>query len=460
LLIALTVLLIAAEAVGAPVLKVWAGLLGMGYLFCVAKDVRWSRRAFIIVGLVMAAFALAARPDGWHLVADALAAGAFVIGFFIALSTLRSAAGSSPSIRRCGLYLATRTPAKRYLALAMGGHLFSLVLNYGSISLLGALVEQAETDADGRIRNPARMRRMLMAIQRGFVSTLCWSPLAFSMAVGTTVIAGSSWGGAVGYGLVTSVVVSAVGWFVDAVFKPPRPANAPPPPQEGTIRSVIPLLTLLLSIMVCVAVGILLTGLRITMVVMAVVPLVSIAWVAVQNAFPATPEARVPSAAAEVGRRCLAYLGEELDTYKSEMVLLYMAGFIGKLGGALAAPLVTTHLLDLSAVPGWAVLVGLVCGLPLLGQIGMHPILAVSMIGPLLPAPDALGLSPDIVLVAMTVGWAFSGATSPFTATVLLVALFGRVSATTVGLRWNGMFLLLGCLVGSAWVLLLSLWGG
>ena len=38
LLIALTVLLIAAEAVGAPVLKVWAGLLGMGYLFCVARN--------------------------------------------------------------------------------------------------------------------------------------------------------------------------------------------------------------------------------------------------------------------------------------------------------------------------------------------------------------------------------------------------------------------------------------
>jgi hypothetical protein len=323
------------------------------------------------------------------------------------------------------------------------------------------LVEQAETDAEGRIRNGVRMRRMLMAIQRGFVSTLNWSPLAFSMAVGTTVIAGSSWEGTVGYGLLTAVVLTAVGWFVDAAFKPPRPAGAPPPPPPvGDLSSLIPLFSLLLSIVVCVGAGVFLTGMRITMVVMAVVPLIAMAWVAVQAAWPENPEARVPSVPAEVARRCLDYCGRELDTYKSEMVLLFMAGFIGKLGGALAAPLVTGHLVDFSRVPAWAILVGLVWGLPLLGQIGMHPILAVSMIGPLLPDPAVLGISPDLVLLAMTIGWAFSGATSPFTATVLLVALFGRVSATTVGLRWNGMFLLLGCVVGSVWMLLLAAWAG
>jgi hypothetical protein len=74
------------------------------------REVRWSRRAFVVVGIAVSAFALVFRDDGWARVADALAAGAFVIGFFVALSTLRTAAGSSASIRRCGLYLATRTP--------------------------------------------------------------------------------------------------------------------------------------------------------------------------------------------------------------------------------------------------------------------------------------------------------------------------------------------------------------
>ena len=461
MLVALTLLFILAEAVGPASLKIWAGAIGALYLLCIVREVRWSRRAFVAIGLGLSAFAVLSREDGWVLVSQALAAGGFVIGFFIALSSLRTAAGSSASIRRCGEYLATRTPGKRYFALTMGGHLFSLVLNYGSISLLGTLVEQAETGPDGKQRNVLRVRRMLMAIQRGFVTTLCWSPLAFSMAVGTSVITGSSWEGTVGYGLISALLLGLVGWGVDAVFKPPRPANAPPPPPPtGTIRTLAPLLMLLLCIVLAVGAMQMLSGLRISIAVMAVVPVVSILWIAIQTAQPDSSEGRVASLPREVGHRCLDYLIHELDTYKSEMVLLYMAGYIGKLGGDLALPLVSAQAFDFSAVPAWAILTGLVCGLPLLGQIGMHPILAVSLIGPLLPDPALMGISPDVVLVAVTIGWAFAGATSPFTATVLLVSLFGKVSATTVGLRWNGWFLGLGCLVGSLWVLALAMMTG
>ena len=51
-----------------------------------------------------------------------------------------------------------------------------------------ALFEQAIAD---------RKRRMLVAIQRGFASTLCWSPMALSMAVTLSVVPGASWPGAV-----------------------------------------------------------------------------------------------------------------------------------------------------------------------------------------------------------------------------------------------------------------------
>ncbi|MEI7613892.1 MAG: hypothetical protein WCK63_13385 [Betaproteobacteria bacterium] len=460
MLFALTVLYILSEALGPLSLKVWAGVLGAVYLLCVLSQVRWSRRAFVAIGLALSVFAVLSRDDGWALVAQALAAGGFIIGFFIALSSLRTAAGSSASIRHCGEYLASRTPGKRYLALTTGGHLFSLVLNYGSISLLGTLVERAESGPDGKQPNEVRVRRMLLAIQRGFVTSLCWSPLAFSMAVGSSVIVGSSWEGAAGYGLISALLLGLVGWGVDAVFKPPRSANAPPPlPPTGSIRSLAPLLLLLLCMVVAVRAMQMLSGLRLSIAVMAVVPLVSMAWIVIQTATPVSSETRADSLAREVGRR-LEVVICELDAYKSEMVLLYMAGYIGKLGGALAAPLITANIFDFSAVPAWVILSGLVCGLPLLGQIGMNPILSVSLVGPLLPSSAVMGVSPDVVLAAVTLGWAFAGATSPFTATVLLVALFGKVSPTTVGLRWNGGFLALGCLVGSLWVLALAMMTG
>ena len=457
MLVVLTVLFILSEAAGPLSLKVWAGIVGAVYMLCVVRDVRWSRRAFVVIGILLSTFAAWSRDDGLEMVAQALSAGGFVIGFFIALTTLRTAAASSPAIRRCGEYLATRTPGLRYLALAVGGHLFSLVLNYGSISLLGTLVEQAETGPDGKLRNAVRMRRMLLAIQRGFVTTLCWSPLAFSMAVGTSVIAGSTWEGTVGYGLLSALLLSLIGWGVDAVFKPPRPASAPPPPTPvGTIGAVAPLLLLLLCIVVAVGAMRMLSGLRIPVAVMTVVPLVSVIWIALQAPRTGATPGREIAVAREVGKRCIDYLGNELDKYKSEMVLLYIAGYIGKLGGILAAPVVMGQHLNFSAVPGWAILSAIVCGLPLLGQIGLHPILAVSLFGPLLPDPSVVGLTPDLLLMAVCIGWTFSGATSPFTATVLLVAYFGKVGATTVGLRWNAWFWALGCLAGSLWIIALA----
>lgn len=132
-------------------------------------------------------------------------------------------------------------------------------------------------------------------------------------------------------------------------------------------------------------------------------------------------------------------------------MLVIVATFTGILSVDLIGPIVAG--IDLPPVPGWLLLVLILWWMPLAGQVGLHPILAASLVGSLVHAPSEFGLQPDQVVVAMTAGWALSGATSPFTAVTLLVARLGRVSATTVGLRWNGLFLIVS---GGA----LSLWLG
>jgi len=153
-----------------------------------------------------------------------------------------------------------------------------------------------------------------------------------------------------------------------------------------------------------------------------------------------------------VVRRAGAYALSELPAYRGELALLLMAGTIGTLGGALAAPLVAALGLELSALPAPAILVGLVWITPLLGQAGMNPILTVSLLGPLLPAPEAMGVSPTAVILALTSGWALSGASSPFTATTLLIGSMGGVSAWHVGLVWNGVYTLVAGAALSLWV--------
>ncbi|MEJ2016301.1 MAG: hypothetical protein P8X61_11950, partial [Limibacillus sp.] len=59
-----------------------------------------------------------------------------------------------------------------------------------------------------------------------------------------------------------------------------------------------------------------------------------------------------------------------------------------------------------------------------------------------------------MIVLAITAGWALSGASSPYTATTLMVGAIGKVSALHVGWRWNGYYTLVSGLLLSAWVLL------
>ena len=200
---------------------------------------------------------------------------------------------------------------------------------------------------------------------------------------------------------------------------------------------------MLLAILVVAVGGLhLATGIRAVGVAMLVVPAIALAWVIVQEHGAGRP----------VVRRAGAYALSELPAYRGELTLLLMAGTIGTLGGALAAPLIAALGLELSALPAPAILVGLVWITPLLGQAGMNPILTVSLLGPLLPAPEAMGVSPTAVILALTSGWALSGASSPFTATTLLIGSMGGVSAWHVGLVWNGVYTLVAGAALSLWV--------
>ena len=115
--------------------------------------------------------------------------------------------------------------------------------------------------------------------------------------------------------------------------------------------------------------------------------------------------------------RLLRERPHQLSGFRSEMVLLMMAGYIGTIASPLLSVLMIFLGIDLGSLPSWSVLVMLVWFIPLVGQIGMNPILAVALITPVLPEAATLGVSPTSLVVALTAGWILSGVSSPFTAT-------------------------------------------
>ncbi|WP_428929144.1 hypothetical protein [Marinibacterium sp. SX1] len=440
------------EFTGAPTLGYMASALTVFGLACYAPLLSWGRRAFLLIGLALILLA-ALLLDRWHEdVLFALSRAAFIAAFFTALTAMRGAAMTDPGILDCGRFLAGQPPGRRYLALTLGGHLFGLVLMYGSISLLGAL----SADAAGREPNPEirqhRTRRMLVAILRGFISTLPWSPLAFASAITLSVVPGATWIDALPFCLFSALMFAGTGWALDTIFKPRL--SAPPPPRgpaEGQwLRHMRPLYLLMAVILGSVSLLHLVTGVRVFGAVMAAVPVIALVWVTLQAA-PGSRSAAIPA------RRARQFATQELPALKGELSLVAMAGFIGALGAPLALPVMQGAGLDLAAIPAPLFLVGLFWLIPLTGQLGMNPILAVSLIGPLLPAPEALGIPPALLVCTITSAWALSGVTSPFTASVLLIANFGKVSPARAGLRWNGPFALTCGALTSLWLVGLAL---
>ncbi|HEY5718847.1 MAG TPA: hypothetical protein VIW02_00550 [Gammaproteobacteria bacterium] len=420
-------------------------------LVLLAPRVRWSRQLFLLIGTLLTVAVFVLAPEPWRALWRALNSMTFIAGLFVALATLRNAAAGSLAIVRCGLYLADQPPGRRYLALTTGGHLFALVLNYGAISLFGGLIERSlKAEPEPTIR-AIRTRRMLLAVQRGFITTLLWSPLTFSMVISLSVVPGAKWASVLPYSTLAALLLGATGWALDTLFKPKVAVVPPRKPQlPGAWRALLPLLGLLVLLMGLVGTLQGLTGLRTVAVVMLVVPLLSLAWIGLQKRPPHAGEAPVPRRL-----RLLAFLDSDLPNYASELVLLMMAGYIGVLTATLLGPAIGHDWLGPHASP--LLLVGVLWVVLLAGQVGMNPILSVTLLGPLLPTAVQLGVDPELIVLALVSGWALTGASSPFTATVMLVGAFGKVSPHRAGLVWNGAFTLVGGAVLSLWLLAMVL---
>lgn len=449
LLLLIVVLEVLAQWHGAPVFALTAALTVIPLVMLLATRTPWARRMFLVVGLALVLLAFFLRHDEWlEITQAALTSSAFIGAFFTALATLRNASGSSGAIETCGRFLAQQPPGRRYLALTLGGHLFGLLLSYGSLVLLGSLAESnARLEPDEEIRRH-RLRRMLLAIQRGFISTLSWSPMAFAVALSTKLVPGASWAASLLPCLGSAAILALIGWGLDSLFKPRLSRPSTPIKATGNWLTLWPLLALLLLLVVTIGSLHLSTEISIVGVVMLVVPLISLAWIFLQN----VKEQPWRS----LRQRSGAFLSVELPNYRGEIVILLMAGFIGTAGSRLLLPYVAASGIDLTALPSWQVLIAIIWLIPFSGQLGMNPILIVSLFAPLLPDAAAMGVDPADIILAITAGWALSGASSPYTATTLLVGALGQVSARHVGLRWNaGYTLLCGSLL-SCWVVLVS----
>ncbi len=418
------------------------------YLVTLKGQLTRMAKGLLCAAGVLTLLALWRSPTPGQLLFEASGRFAFFATFVVALSMLRLPAYRSRLVRRCGQSMLLQPPSRRYPILSLGSALFGIILNIGVLNLFAAMIEKSNTlsAAQGRawVRE-ARQRRMMLALLRGFSLAPLISPMGIGVAVVLSSLPQVTWPQLAPYILGAAALIFMAGWAVDYFTGPHPPANKTY--VTPSLRPLAQFSVLLIGIVALVFSIAWLLELRLPIAALLGAPTGALLWLAWQRrrlGFGGLP------AAITAVHRQLPWL---LSPSANEIVVLGAAGYLGHVCVGLVdtqqlAPLlaVLDPLGTLNAVLAMLMVVGL-------AQIGVNPIVTVTLLVGLLPTLGIDGLTPELIGASLMVGWALALMSSPMTASMLILSRFTGVPATRIGYRWNGRFLV-------AAIPLLALWFG
>ena len=426
---------------GLPVAGDLAGIAMVVFLLMeFPRQRRYAKILFLaLTGIGLVGVAIANDPMSLFL--SAWRRGAAYGAFFLALSSLRDAAETSKLVRRCGQHLVAQPPGRRYAALTGGGHLFGIILSYGAIDLLGAMVMRANTlQAAGGSEavRTLRTRRMLMAIYRGFAVMNCWSPLNLMTAVVSTAVPAAPMRLLLPIAFVASIGMSVIGWLEDRLSSARQATAGGRRPQTTEGWSIhLRIVALVGMVMLLAELGSIVIGVSLVAAVTLLVPLVGLGWAVVQGWRFIVAANPMPRTVAVLKRRVDRFF-LRVPGFRSEATVLAGSGFMGvAIGGALPAAGLTPVLAHLPpiAVP---LLVPVI--LIATGQLGLNPIAVIALLGAAMPDPVAFGISPAVLAFSCMLGWGLAVNMTPMSASAITTARWAGVSPWTVSTTWNAAF--------------------
>jgi hypothetical protein len=431
-------------------------LAGLAILLFLLLEFRRQRRyaqvLFIalfatgMVGVLLAAHPALLFLAGWR-------RGASYAAFFVALTTLRDAAETSPLVRRCGQHLVAQPPGRRYAALTAGGHMFGITLSYGAIELLAAMVMRANTiEAAGGSQavRAIRARRMLLAIYRGFCVMNCWSPINIMTAVVSTAVPAAPMRLLLPIAFVVAVGMAALGWLEDRLSGArlqTRGGTRPVTTESWLIHSRV--IGLILLVMLLAEATAVLFGISVVAGVTLVVPLIAAAWLTVQSwRFAGPARYRLPGLLRRRAERFLL----RVPTIRAEATVLGASGFMGvAIGNLLPATGLTPLIASLPPLTMPLLIPLLLIGT---GQLGLNPVAMVALVGAVVPDPSALGLPPAVLAFACMLGWGLGVTMTPMSSSAIITARWAEVSPWTVTSSWNAPFAASALLL--AWIAIVA----
>jgi hypothetical protein len=428
-------------------------LIGQGYF-------RLRERLLLGVAVVLTVAEFAVEPEALASVRAGLERASFLAAFMLLLGILRDAAATSPAVQATGRFLTQQPPSRRYSAIAGGSHVLTVLLNMGALSLLAPLI-QAGTRASRESGDPGwiadiKERRQFSASLRGFAMVIVWAPTTVTQALLAGLFPESDTIRAILYGLGFAALGLGLGWLEDRLrwaqlrrrmAREGRPPAQATPPPLGALRDFACVCAALIGLAMLLR---WVFAVETVPALMLAAPVLTVAWIFLQHRGEGAGRA-----AAVTGGRVREILGRSVPAASPEAITLAAAGYIGTMLAALVPP----ELVALAASPEVMPPLLLLALLPLLVvlvvQFALTPIVMAVFLGTALGSLDPLPVDANLLVLALSGGWALAMTASPFAAGALILQRMTGLRATDLTWRWNGLYSLLAYLLLLGWLTLL-----
>ena len=430
-----------------------AGLIAKG-LVVILPLLAWQkiglREGYLLAlcGLLLGLTWLLGKPLA-DIVAQGLTRSAYLGSFILLMALLREGALTSASVLKVGTFLTQQPAKRRFLALFTGGHLFAVLINLGSLTLLAPIIQRgvrAAIPAGAPLDDIAevRERRQISAAFRGFSWFLLWAPTAVTQAVMPTLFGGIEATRLMLVGFALALVMFAVSWLEDTLrwrgFRKRlvTEGRLPQPSAERFPAAAARKLGLLCLTLFALTLGFTWLG-QVSVVtgVMLAAPIIVAAWIYTQQA---DGSARARTAATAGRLRDVGF--QSMPGYAREAIFIACAGFIGTLAANLVPTAEVASAIGLAQQPGWLVLFILTALVWLFGQVGLSPITMAVFLGSLVAELPELPVDVTLAALAIAAGTAVCTTGAPFSSGAVMLARATGLPATTITWRWNGSYTL------------------
>ncbi len=406
--------------------------------------IEWRQLALIAkitfsASLALGLFVYSTGGFSSELLATAVARSAFFTFFLMSMDILRTAAMSSPMVLESGKIVVSQPPGRRYAMITIGGHLFSILLNLGSITLLGTMNRRSiEENPDGesaRVQE-IRLQRMTLALLRGFTAFTMWAPTSVTTIVVLSSVPELDWSSFAPVGFIAVAVYLTFGWLLDRLSHPRR-AIAQAEPLTKVLVTLIPMTALTIAILLLALCVSWIVDVRLIAALFMSVPVVGLLWMFRQN-LNAGPAGAASATAERLGKQVLP----DLVTLRSEVAILAAAGFIAA---------ILPHQIDTEQLGQFVSGLGLTEGMllaallwfsALSAPLGLNPIISVAVGIEIVSRLPGFEFNPYLLALGGIWAWGVATGSSPLGATTRISGRTINRSPALIGLVWNRPFTL------------------